>query len=186
MSVQFARKLFTTAEYHQMIEAGVFNEDDRIELIEGEFYEMSPIGPRHAAAVNRLSRVLNLQISDIAIVSVQNPVELSRYSEPQPDITVLKWRDDFYSQSHPSPSDVLIAIEVSDTTQDRDRGFKIPVYARAGLAEAWLVDLFNDCVEIYLRPANGKYQDRKIITRGQAIASHSIPQLQLSVDDILG
>lgn len=186
MSVQFARKLFTTAEYHQMIEAGVFNEDDRIELIEGEFYEMSPIGPRHAAAVNRLTRVLSIQLSDSAIVSVQNPVELSLHSEPQPDITVLKWRDDFYSQSHPQPSDVLIAIEVSDTTQDRDRGFKIPVYARAGLAEAWLIDLFNDCIEIYYQPANGKYQDKKIVNRGQAIVSPSVPGLQLSADEILG
>jgi len=186
MSVQPARKLFTTDEYHQMITAGVFDEDDRIELIEGELYEMSPIGPRHAAAVNRLARILQIQIAASAIVSVQNPIELSSFSEPQPDLTVLKWRDDFYSQSHPSPSDVLIAIEVSDTTQDRDRGFKIPVYARAGLGEAWLVDLFNDCIEIYSAPANGKYQDKKIIRRGHPVVSQAAPQLQLSADDILG
>lgn len=186
MSVQLARKLFTTAEYHQMIEAGIFREDDRIELIEGELYPMSPIGPRHAAAVNRLTECLSEQLRAIAIISVQNPVELSEYSEPQPDLTLLKRRADFYSQSLPSPSDVLVAIEVSDTTHEKDRTLKIPAYARAGIAEAWLIDLFNDRIEIHSQPASGIYQETRIVLRGQPVVSKTIPQLQLNADDILG
>jgi len=186
MPVQLARRLITTAEYHKMIEAGVFHEDDRLELIDGELFEMSPIGPRHVAAVNRLNRMLSLQLADFAIVSVQNPVELSEYSEPQPDLTLLKWRDDFYAQSLPSPEDTLIAIEVSDTTVEKDRGLKIPSYARAGLAEAWLVDLYNDRVEIYSQPNNGVYQEIRIVLRGQDVISKTIPQLILKADDILG
>ncbi|MEP7337179.1 MAG: Uma2 family endonuclease [Acidobacteriota bacterium] len=186
MSVQLARRLFTTVEYHQMTAAGVFDEDDRLELIDGEIVEMSPIGPRHVAAVNRLNRVLSLQLADIAIISVQNPVELSRYSEPQPDLTLLKWRDDFYATALPTVADVLVAIEVSDTTVEKDRGLKIPSYARAGLTESWLIDLFNDHIEIHSQPSSGVYQEIRIILRGQPIVSKTIPQLRLNADDILG
>lgn len=186
MSAQPARKLFTTAEYHQMLEAGILNEDDRVELIEGELYEMSPIGSRHAAAVNRLTEILGEQLRGIVIVSVQNPIELSEYSEPQPDLTLLKRRDDFYSHSHPTPADILVAIEVSDTTHERDRSLKLPTYAGAGVAETWLVDLFNDRIEVHSQPAGGIYQEIKIILRDQPLVSKSIPQLQLKAEDILG
>lgn len=185
-SAQPARKLFTTAEYNQMLEAGILDEDDRVELIEGELYEMSPIGPRHAAAVNRINRLLSLSLADVAIISVQNPVELDEYSEPQPDLTLLKWRDDFYSQSHPTPADILVAIEVSETTHERDRSLKLPSYARAGVSEVWLVDLFNDHVEIHSQPASGLYQEIRIVLRDQPLVSKSIPQLQLNAEDILG
>ena len=185
-SAQPARKLFTTAEYHQMLEAGILDEDDRLELIEGELYEMSPIGSRHAAAVNRINRLLSLSLADVAIISVQNPVELNDYSEPQPDLTLLKWRDDFYSQSHPTPSDILVAIEVSDTTHERDRSLKLPTYARARVAETWLVDLFNDHIEIHSQPASGIYQEIRIVLRDQPLVSKTIPQLQLKAEDILG
>lgn len=185
-SAQLARKLFTTIEYHQMIETGVLKEDDRVELIEGEIYEMSPIGSRHAAAVNRLNRFFILLLPDVAIVSVQNPIELSEHSEPEPDLTLLKWRDDFYAQSHPAPADVLMVIEVSDTTHEKDRSLKLPAYARAGIAEAWLVDLYNDRIEIHSQPGGGIYQEVRIVLREQAIVSKAIPQLQLKAEDILG
>lgn len=186
MSAQPARKLFTTAEYHQMIEAGVFKEDDRFELLEGEIYEMSPIGSRHVAAVNRLTRFLSLSLPDVALVSVQNPVELDEYSEPQPDLTLLKLRDDFYAQALPAPADVLVAIEVSDTTHEKDRNLKLPAYARAGIVEAWLVDLYNDHIEIHSQPHKGRYQEIRLVFRGQTTVSKSLPQLALSADDILG
>jgi len=169
-----------------MIDAGVFHEDERLELIDGELFEMSPIGPRHVAAVNRLNRLLSLQLANFAIVSVQNPIELSEYSEPQPDLSLLKWRDDFYAHALPLPEDTLIAIEVSDTTVENDRGLKIPAYARAGLAEAWLVDLYNDRVEIYSQPNNDVYQEIRIVLRGQDVVSKTIPQIVLKADDILG
>ncbi|MGE0130282.1 MAG: Uma2 family endonuclease [Blastocatellales bacterium] len=186
MSVQVARRLITTAEYHKMIEAGVFHEDERLELLDGEIIEMSPIGSRHVAAVNRLNEILGTQLRGIAIISVQNPIELSEHSEPQPDLTVLKRRADFYAEALPLPEDVLVAIEVSDTTVEKDRGLKIPAYARAGLAEAWLVDLFNDRIEIYSQPNNGVYQEIRIVLRGQDAISKTIPQLVLKADDILG
>ena len=169
-----------------MLEAGILDEDDRIELIEGELYEMSPIGSRHAAAVNRLTEILGEQLRGIAIVSVQNPIELSQYSEPQPDLTLLRRRDDFYSESHPTPADILVAIEVSDTTHERDRSLKLPTYARAGVSEAWLVDLFNDHVEIHSQPASGIYQEIRIVLRDQPLVSKTIPQLRLNAEDILG
>lgn len=186
MSVQLARRLITTAEYHKMIEVGVLGEDERLELIDGEIIEMSPIGPRHAAAVNRLNRLLTLRLANVAIVSVQNPVVLSEHSEPQPDLTLLKWRDDFYAQALPLPEDVLVAIEVSDTTVEKDRGLKLPSYARAGLAEAWLIDLYNDRIEIHSQPNNGVYQEIRIVLRGQEAASKTIPQLVLKADEVLG
>lgn len=186
MSVQLARKLFTTAEYHQMIAAGVFDEDERLELIDGEIVEMIPIGPRHAATVNRLNQVLMLQLANIAILSVQNPVELSDFSEPQPDLTLLKRRADFYALALPTVADVLVAIEVADTTVEKDRGAKIPSYARAGVAESWLVDLVSDRIEVYSQPSSGMYQEIRIVLRGQPVISKTIPQLQLNADDILG
>lgn len=147
---------------------------------------MSPIGSRHVAAVNRLNRLLNLHLANVAIISVQNPVELSEHSEPQPDLTLLKWRDDFYAQALPLPEDVFVVIEVSDTTVEKDRELKIPAYARAGLAEAWLVDLYNDRIEIHSQPNNGVYQEIRIVLRGQDVISKTIPQLVLKADDILG
>lgn len=186
MSAQLARKLITTAEYHQMIEAGVFDENNRIELIEGEFYEMFAIGPRHSATVIRLIELLIAQLKGIAMVSVQNPVELSQYSEPEPDITLLKRRADYYAESHPSPSDVLAVVEVADNSLQKDRSLKLPAYARAEIPEVWLIDLQNDRIEIHSQPGSGIYQEVRIILRGQPVVSKAIPQLQLTADDILG
>lgn len=186
MSAQPVRKLFTTAEYHQMIEAGVFKEDDRFELLEGEIYEMSPLGSRHVAAVNRLNEIMSEQLRGSVLISVQNPVELNEYSEPQPDLTLLKRRADFYAQALPTPADVLVAIEVSDTTHEKDRNLKLPAYARAGIIEAWLVDLYNDHIEIHSQPHKGRYQEIRLVFRGQTVVSKSLPQLTLLADDILG
>ncbi len=186
MSAQLARRPFTTAEYHRLIEAGILTEDDRVELLDGEIIKMAPIGPRHAACVKRFSEYLGRKVRRFAIVSVQDPVTLDDYSEPQPDISLLKRRDDFYARSHPSPEDVLIAIEVADTTVESDRSVKIPTYARAGISEAWLVDLFNDRIEIHSNPASGIYQEVRIILRGQKVVSATIPQIKLKADDILG
>jgi Uma2 family endonuclease len=186
MSVQVARKLFTTTDYHRMIEAGVFTEDDRVELIDGEIIKMFAIGPRHAACVDRLAEFLRDKVRKLAIVRVQNPVQLNEYSEPEPDIALLKRRADFYAQGHPLPADVLIAIEVSDTSVEKDRELKIPAYARAGIPEAWLVDLLNDRIEVHTQPEQGVYQEVRIVLRGHKVVSRAIPQLRLKADDILG
>src|SRR5258708_7547065 len=152
MSRQLARRWFTVAEYNRMAEAGILKEDDRVELIDGEIVEMSPIGSRHAACVNRLTLMLIAQSGEHFIVSVQNPIVAGDYSEPQPDIAVLKPRDDFYESDLPRASDVLLVIEVADTTAQADRKVKSELYARAGIPEFVLINLAKDAFEVYSEP----------------------------------
>jgi Uma2 family endonuclease len=186
MSVQLARRPFSTAEYHRLIEIGLLTEDERVELLDGEIIEMAPIGPRHAACVDRLNAHFHRKVSRHAIVRVQSPVGLDQHSEPEPDLLLLKPRDDFYAQSHPTPADVLIAIEVADTTAQKDREVKLPAYARAGIPEAWLIDLYNDRIETHHAPHQGVYEQVRIVQRGQRFASPTQPQLKFKADDILG
>jgi Uma2 family endonuclease len=186
MSHQLARRWFTASEYNRMAEAGILTEDDRVELIEGEIVEMSPIGSRHAACVNRLNMLLSRQAGQLSIVSVQNPIVVGDYSEPEPDVAVLRMRDDYYSRELPTASDVLILIEVADTSVDTDRSVKIPLYARAGVHVTMLVDLSRDLIEIHSEPANGQYQSVQLFMRGDSFQLDVVPQLNLSVDAILG
>src|SRR5215213_9412762 len=148
-SVQVNRRSFTVAEYERMGQFGIFSEDDRVELVRGEIIEMSPIGERHAASVNVLDEIVRERLKRTVTVSVQNPIQLDDYSEPQPDIAVLKRRDDFYRHAHPRPEDVLVVIEVSDSTLDLDRTVKLPLYAAAGIPEAWVVNLPEERIEVY-------------------------------------
>jgi Uma2 family endonuclease len=185
MSVQLERHRFTVADYHHLLETGCLTEDSRVELLDGEIIKLAPIGPRHAACVDKLDEFLKNKLKKLAIVRVQNPILLNDYSEPEPDLSLLKRRPDYYVHGHPTPDDILVAIEVADTTADSDRAYKIPAYARAGLPEVWLIDLYNDRVEIYTRPASGLYQEVRIILRGQRLVSTSLPNLKLKADDIL-
>lgn len=186
MSVQLARRPFTAAEYHRLSDVGILTEDDRVELLNGEIIKIAPIGPRHAACVDRLAEHLQNRIGKISIVRVQNPIRLDDYSEPEPDISILKRRSDYYARNHPSAADVLIAIEVADTTLESDRAVKLPSYARAGIPEVWLVDLNSDRIEVHTNPHADVYQEVKIVLRRQRVASAIIPQLKLKADDILG
>jgi Uma2 family endonuclease len=186
MSVQFKKHYFNVAEYYRMAEAGLFSPDDRVELIEGEVVDMSPIGRRHAGCVNRLNKLLNRNVVELAIVSVQNPIGIDDFSEPQPDLALLKPRADFYSNSHPVPADVLVVIEVCDTSVEYDRNVKLPLYARAGISEAWLLILPDDTIEVYSNPKDGKYQKVQRLKRGKNLVSPTVPGLTLRVDDILG
>jgi len=186
MAWQPARKLFTTTEYHQLIETGVLKEDDRFELLNGEIIEISPIGPRHAACVNRMNTLLSDKARKRAVVSIQNPMTLSDYSEPQPDFALLKPKADFYASAHPTPADALVIIEVADSNVETDRRNKIPTYAFAGVREVWLIDLVNDRIEVHSNPFKGVYQEVRIIQRGQNLTSPSFPALKLKADEILG
>jgi Uma2 family endonuclease len=186
MSVQIQKKHFTVSEYYMMAEAGLFSEDDRVELIEGEIFEMSPIGSSHAACVNRLNRIFNRKVSRSAIISVQNPLRLNDFSEPEPDLVLLKPRKDFYARTHPTPADALLVIEVADTSAEYDRNVKIPLYARAEIAETWLINLPKDTIEIYSQPKNGKYQKVQRFKRSKSFTSPVFPNISLKVDDILG
>lgn len=176
------RRLFTVSEFHSMAEAGILTEDDRVELIEGEIYRMAPIGSRHAACVNRLNHLLQ---GTGAILSPQNPLALNDRSEPLPDLALLRWRDDFYSRSHPTPGDVLLLIEVADTSVGFDRGVKTPLYAQRGIPEFWLVDLSKSVVEIHRQPSVKGYQHVRRFGKGDRIAPLAFPELELDVSDIL-
>lgn len=186
MSVQFQKWYFNVEDYYRMAEAGLFSEDDRVELIEGEVIKMSPIGNRHAGCVNRLNSFFSRKVGHVAIISVQNPIRLNDFSEPEPDIALLKPRDDFYSESHPTAADVLLVIEVAETSVEYDRSVKMPLYAQAGIPEGWLVNLPKDIIEIYTQPKDGKYQKVQRLKRGKSLASPTITDLSLSVDEILG
>jgi Uma2 family endonuclease len=186
MSVQIQKHYFSVDDYYRMADAGVFPIGARIELIEGEVIEMSPIGNRHAGCVNRLGMLLNREAGDRAIVAVQNPVRLSDFSEPQPDIALLKPRDDYYSNAHPTPADVLLIVEVSDTTVEYDRRVKLPLYARAGIPETWLMVLPKDLIEVHSQPVNGKYQKVQRLKRGKMLVSPTVAGLSFKVDDLLG
>ena len=169
-----------------MVVAGVLSEDDRVELIEGEIVEMNPIGSRHAACVGRLTEFLGRLAAGEAIVWVQNPVQLNDYSEPLPDIALLKRRDDFYAQANPRPSDVMLIIEVADSSVEYDRDIKIPLYARAAITEVWLINLPKETIEIYTQPIGDAYREIRIVKRGESLAAKSIPSLIINADVILG
>ncbi|HEX8560492.1 MAG TPA: Uma2 family endonuclease [Pyrinomonadaceae bacterium] len=180
------RRSFTVAEYERMAEAGILSEDDRVELVAGEVIKMSPIGKRHAACVDALSEILRERLGRSVIVRVQNPIQLDDFSEPQPDVAVLKRRDDFYRHAHPRPEDVLLVIEVSDTTLEYDRQVKAPLYARAGVPEVWVVNLPGERVETYADPAGDAYQTPGSHARGEELQSRSLAALRVGVSEVLG
>lgn len=186
MAIEIKRKLFNVAEYHKMIEAGVLHEDDRLELLGGEIVTMSPIGSRHAAYVDRLNRLFTKQLGDSVIVRVQNPVELSDESEPQPDLSLLKPRADFYSAAHPKPDDIYLLVEVADTTASYDRRVKLPFYAKASIVEVWLIDLEAQKIEVYREPSAQGYRQTQIVERGQSLKIQAFPDVELKANEILG
>lgn len=186
MTVQSLRRRFTVTDYHKMIDAGIFQEDDRVELIEGEIQNMSPVDAVHAAMVKRLNHRLQQWLGDKAIVSVQDPVELDDYSEPQPDLAVLRWRDDFYEEHLPTPADALLLIEVANTAVSLDRKEKLPRYAAADIPEVWIVNIKQRVIEQYTQPDGRVYVNRKIIRRGVILTTCLEPGLELPVDHIFG
>ncbi|MGI8587586.1 MAG: Uma2 family endonuclease [Chloroflexia bacterium] len=184
--IQQALHRFTVTEYDRMIEAGVFGEDDRIELIMGEVIEMSPVGIRHIACVKRLNALLTSRFGPAAVVSVQDPIHLGGKSEPLPDVALLKPKTDFYEKSMPIAEDVLLLIEVSDSSLKYDQRTKLPLYAEAMIPEVWIVNLGNDTLEIYSQPSDGKYGAARTLKRGESFTSDSLPGVTLSVEgDIL-
>jgi len=169
-----------------MGKAGVFSEDDRVELIEGEILKMSPIGSRHAASVKRLNRQLNRLLGDRAIVSIQDPILVNDFSEPEPDVAILRRRDDFYAQSHPSATDALLIIEIADTSVEFDHDIKLPAYARSAVPEVWIVNLPAETVAVHVDLANGVYRSVSTYRRGDSITPLHFPDLSIEVVSILG
>ncbi len=186
MSVQTQRRLFTVKEYHLMNEAGVFGEDDRVELIEGEIIQMAAIGTRHASCVKRLNRRFSVIPEEIAILGVQDPIQLTERTEPQPDVVLLQFRADYYETAHPISSEVLLLVEVSDSTVNFDRDVKVPNYARSGIQEVWLWNLEANCLEVYREPTANGYTSIQRFERGEIVSPLAFPDFQVSVDLILG
>ncbi len=180
-------KQFTRTDYHAMGRAGILTAGDRVELLEGEIIVMSPIGTRHASCVDRLTHALTTsnRLAGRALVRVQSPLAESDRSEPQPDLMLLALRDDWYAHEHPGPADVLLLVEVADSSLDYDRDTKIPTYAAAGIREVWLVDLEHDRIEVYTEPARGDYRVRQRAAIGDAIAPEAFPDLQVDVAGII-
>jgi Uma2 family endonuclease len=186
LGVEIERRLFTVDEYHRMVDAGILNENDRVELIRGEIVRMAPIGSRHAGCVAALTQWLVTSLAGRAVIWPQNPVTLPPYSEPQPDIMLLVPRADFYRGGHPRSDDVLLLIEVADTTIRYDRRVKLPLYAEEGIREVWIVDLADDAVHVHRRPAGGGYQQVERLGGDASVAPEAFPDVVLSVAHILG
>ncbi len=183
---QLAKRLFTVEEFHRMGRAGVFSEDDRVELLDGEIVQMTPIGSRHAACVKRLIRLFDRAVGDRAIVAAQDPLQLGAHSEPQPDLMLLKPRSDFYGETHPTATDVFLLVEVADTSADTDREAKIPLYARFGVPEVWLVDVAADTIEVFRRPTSHGYDESRLLHRGEYLNPQTFPDLVFAVEAVLG
>lgn len=179
------RRLFDVDEYYAMAAAGILSEDDRVELLDGEIVFMAPIGSRHASVVARLTHLFAALVGNRAVVWIQNPVRLDSSTEPQPDLMLLKPRDDYYSQGHPEPEDVLLLIEVSDTTVESDRGVKLPLYARSGIREVWIVDLPAQTVEVYSEPTGSEYGKSRVVGIGGELAPEALEDVSLAVKQIL-
>ena len=185
MAAGSPRRQWSTTDYHHMAEAGILGEDDRVELIIGEVVEMSPVGTRHPAIVARLTRALYRHATDEVIVWVQGPIQLDDYSEPQPDLALLHLRDE-YMFSHPTPIDVLLLVEVSDSSAHYDRTTKLPLYAQSNIPEVWLLSVPDERIERYTEPNNGIYQLIQIVQRGQDVVSTALPGLTIPADSIFG
>ena len=179
------RLRFSVDEYYKMIELGMLKDYEKAEIIEGELIKKMTIGDRHAAIVNLLTKFFVKNVSDEVLVSVQNPIRLSNFNEPEPDL-VLADLTKFDGKRHPQPREVFIVVEVSDTTLKYDRDVKLPLYAEAEIREVWIINLPSNIVEIHQRPSNGLYQFVKIFNRGEAVEYEVLPNLTLSVDEILG
>jgi Uma2 family endonuclease len=162
MPVEVEKRLINVEEYYKMAEVGILKTDDRVELINGEIYEMSPIGSKHAAIVNRLARQLNILFENEATIGVQSPVRLDNKNEPEPDVSILKYRSDDYISCHPGASDVILVVEVADASLKYDKNVKMPFYASFGIPEYWIVDIDANAIEVFKRPGRTGYGEKQI------------------------
>jgi Uma2 family endonuclease len=186
MAVEVAatRRRFTRAEYHRMAEVGILREHDRVELIKGEIVEMSPIGRRHKAFVGNLNQLLAVRLAGRAVVWMQNPIVLADDTEPEPDVTVLRRRPVSYKEQEARAEDVLLLIEVADSSLDYDRLTKLRLYAEAGIPEYWVVDCTAETVEIHRTPGAEGYRDVTRIAIGATLALQAFPDVELTTTDI--
>lgn len=180
------RHKLSVDDYHKLGEVGILTEDSRVELIEGELIDMAPIGGPHMHLVNRLTRLLVPAVGDLGVVSIQNPVTLPPDTEPQPDVTILKPVAAGAAAVVPGPDDVLLLIEVADTTLSYDRNIKLKLYARAGIEESWIVNLQSRCIEVYREPTAHGYSRKIELGPGDTISPLALPTVKVVVADLFG
>ena len=186
MSVALRTRRFTADEYQRMGQVGILSRDDRVELIDGEILAMSPIGTRHSAIVDRATKVFAARVGERAIVRIQGATRLDLYTEPQPDVLLLRPRDDFYASAHPGPPDVLLLVEVADSSLAYDRDVKAYVYARSGVPEYWLLDV-NDRVLIRHRsPEGGTYRDVERLDSRARLSPVLLPDCAIEIAELIG
>jgi len=171
--------MITVDEYYKMADSGLIAPDSRVELLDGEIVEMAPIGSPHAACVSWLDAALGRLLAGRAIVRVQNPIRLSRFSEPEPDLALVRPTEDFYRHAHPGPGDVFLLVEVADSTAKFDRKRKVPMYLAAGIPEVWLVDLNLKLVEVCVGNAVVTYRP------GDTLSPRPFPDIAIEVSKIL-
>lgn len=180
------RRRFTVADYHRIAAAGVFGEDDPLELIEGEIVEMSAVGGRHIGAVIALHRLLFVAAADRFVLSVQNPLRLSNRSEPDPDLVLLRPRADRYAgENPPLVEDALLVVEVAESSLQYDSQVKRPLYARHGVPELWIVDLADAVIEVCRKPVDGRYAEVRRRPRGESVEALALPGISIAVADVL-
>jgi Uma2 family endonuclease len=181
------RRRFTVDEYQRMGETGILADDERLELIAGRIVVREPIGARHAGTIDRLTRLWTSRLGERAIVRIQNPVRFAKEdSELQPDVMLLRPRDDFYTTSHPVAADVLLLIEVADTSVRLERRVRIPLYARAGVRETWICDLMSQRLDVHRDPGSRRYRAIRPLARGERLTSLAFPDVVVAVEDLLG
>jgi Uma2 family endonuclease len=186
MQTEAIRRPFTVEEYDRMIEVGILGKKDQVELIEGEIVEMSPIGLRHAACVDRATMLLAPALVGKAIVRAQGPIRLGDYSKPQPDLILLEPKEDYYASVAPITRNALLVIEVSDSSIRYDRGPKLKVYARAGVSEVWIEDLTADTLLVFREPSGAIYRSQLTLQGKDLVSPLVFPELCLPVSSLLG
>ncbi len=178
---------FDVKQYHRMGETGILNPEYHLELIEGEVVVMSPIGLKHMVTINRLNRFLGKRVGDRGILSIQNPIRLNDYSEPQPDVVILRLQDDMYAGKFPEAEDVLLLIEVADSSLKSDREVKLPLYAKHQIPDVWIANLESDVLEIYRQPENGIFSQKIVISqKDKQFLPLAFSDLFLTLSDIYG
>ena len=185
------RRRFTVDDYYKMAEVGILRPDDRVELLDGEIVQMSPIGSAHAAGVTRVTNAFYARVGDRAVIRVQNPIHLGDHSEPEPDMALLRPRAELYARAHPRPADVLLVVEVADTSAAFDRRVKLPLYACAAIPETWLLVVGAVpsrwiALEVHRDPTPDGYRQIRRLRRGQRLSPLALPNLEVSVDELLG
>jgi Uma2 family endonuclease len=184
-TVRINKRFFNIDEFHKMLSVGIFSEDDRLELIEGEIIEMTPISSRHAYYVDKITRIFFQKLSDKVGIRIQNPIKLGKYSEPQPDIALVKLPLEKYQFQHPEPEDIYLVIEVSDTSYDYDKNIKIPLYGKYGIKESWLIDINKNRIEVFRNPFKEGYKSCNIFCAKEELSPLHFPEIKIFVNEIL-